>query len=96
MITFWVSVAATFGFESMAIFALAVNLITYFNSVMHFELADAANQLTNYMGTGYILSILMAILADTYFGRVKTVIISGCLEFLVRLNSPALICHPYH
>ncbi|KAE8647727.1 hypothetical protein Csa_004103 [Cucumis sativus] len=75
-------ILATFGFESMAIFALAVNLITYFNSVMHFELADAANQLTNYMGTGYILSILMAILADTYFGRVKTVIISGCLEFL--------------
>lgn len=79
----------------MANFALAVNLITYFNSVMHFELADAANQLTNYMGTGYILSILMAILADTYLGRVKTIIISGCLEFLVRLTSLALLCRLY-
>ncbi|KAA0052592.1 protein NRT1/ PTR FAMILY 4.5-like isoform X2 [Cucumis melo var. makuwa] len=75
-------ILVAFGFESMANFALAVNLITYFNSVMHFELADAANQLTNYMGTGYILSILMAILPDTYFGRVKTVIISSCFEFL--------------
>ncbi|KAG6581385.1 Protein NRT1/ PTR FAMILY 4.6 [Cucurbita argyrosperma subsp. argyrosperma] len=72
----------TYGFDQMANFALAVNLTTYFNTVMHLELADAANQLTNYMGTCYILSIPMAVLADTCLGRVKTVIISGCLEFL--------------
>lgn len=92
LFTFWVSVAVAFGFENMATFALAVNLITYFNTVMHFELADAANQLTNYMGAGYILSILMAVLADTFLGRFKTVIISGCLEFLVSPTSLALLC----
>ncbi|KAI6705554.1 hypothetical protein NL676_008516 [Syzygium grande] len=70
------------GFENMATFALAVNLVTYFNGVMHFELADAANQLTNFLGTSYILPILAAILADTFIGRCKTVLISLSVEFL--------------
>ncbi|XP_038697166.1 protein NRT1/ PTR FAMILY 4.5-like isoform X2 [Tripterygium wilfordii] len=73
---------ATFGFESMATIALAVNLVTYFITDMHLEIAEAANSLTNYLGTGYILSIPVAILADTYLGRVKSVLISGFLEFL--------------
>lgn len=58
-------------------------MVTYFNGVMHFNLADAANQLTNYAGTGYILSILVAILADTFFGRFKTLLVSACFEFVV-------------
>ncbi|KAM1959262.1 hypothetical protein FF1_004768 [Malus domestica] len=77
-----VLILGTLAFESMASLALAVNLVTYFNEVMHFELADAANELTNYMGTGFILSILMAILADTFFGRFKILLISGCFEFV--------------
>jgi peptide/histidine transporter 3/4 len=79
----FVYLAATFGFENMATLALAVNLVTYFNGVMHMELADAANQLTNYMGTSYILSIVAAVLADTYIGRFKAVLIAGCFEFSV-------------
>ncbi|OVA10956.1 Proton-dependent oligopeptide transporter family [Macleaya cordata] len=75
-------ILATFTFENMATMALAVNLVTYFNGVMHFNLADAANILTNFMGTSYILSILVAFLADTYIGRFKAVIISVILEFL--------------
>lgn len=83
-------VAAPFGFENMATLALAVNLTTYFNVVMHLELADAANELTNFLGTSYILSILVAILADTYIGRYKAVLIGGCLELVVCLQ----ILHP--
>ncbi|KAJ0017564.1 hypothetical protein Pint_10169 [Pistacia integerrima] len=75
-------ILASFGFEQMATFALAVNFVTYFNGVLHMELADAANQVTNFMGTSYILSILVAFLADTYIGRYKSVIISGSVEFL--------------
>ncbi|OWM73002.1 protein NRT1/ PTR FAMILY 4.5-like [Punica granatum] len=72
----------TFGFENTATLALSVNLITYFTGVMHFKLADGANQLTNFMGTSYILTILVAVLADTYIGRFKAALISGCIEFL--------------
>ncbi|KAF5472353.1 hypothetical protein F2P56_009076, partial [Juglans regia] len=75
-------ILSTFAFEHVATFALAVNLVTYFNRVMHMELAEAANQLTNYMGTAYILSNLAALLADTYIGRFKTVVFAGSLEFL--------------
>ncbi|KAL4563398.1 hypothetical protein LXL04_027439 [Taraxacum kok-saghyz] len=77
-----VFVLATFAFENMASFALAVNLVTYFNSVMHYDIADSANHLTNYMGTAYILSILMAVFADAYIGRFKTLLIAAFVEFL--------------
>ncbi|KAK9267601.1 hypothetical protein L1049_010031 [Liquidambar formosana] len=80
LVCFWV--VAALAFESMATIALGVNLITYFNGIMHFKLADAANQLTNYLGTGYILSILVAFLADTYIGRFKAGLISACVEFV--------------
>jgi peptide/histidine transporter 3/4 len=75
-------ILATFGFESMATLSLAVNLTTYFNGVLHYDIADAANQLTNFMGTNYILSLVMAAIADTWLGRFKTCVIAGCLEFL--------------
>ncbi|KAK6264556.1 hypothetical protein SCA6_019990 [Theobroma cacao] len=75
-------ILVTFAFENMANLHLAVNLVTFFNGILHFEIADAANALTNFMGTGYILSILFGVLADSYIGRFKTVLISGSIEFL--------------
>lgn len=68
----------------MATLALAVNLVSYFNVIMHYELADAANMVTNYMGVSYILSIVVAVIADTWIGRYKSVLISGSFECLVR------------
>ncbi|KAI7999746.1 Protein NRT1/ PTR FAMILY 4.6 [Camellia lanceoleosa] len=93
-------VLAAFGFENMATLAMAVNLVTYFNGVMHFNIPQAANQLTNYMGTAYVLSILVAFLADTYIGRFNAVLISACFEFLglvllaVQAHFPKLIPPP--
>ena len=80
-------VVAIFAFENMATLALAVNLVTYFNGVMHFNIADAANQLTNFMGTAYILSLLVAYFADAYIGRFKAVLIAACIEFLVYMHT---------
>ncbi|GAU48455.1 hypothetical protein TSUD_383520, partial [Trifolium subterraneum] len=73
----------TFGLENLATFSLAVNSVPYFNGVMHYELEDAANMLTNYMGVSYILAILVAVVADTWLGRYKSVLFSGFFEFLV-------------
>lgn len=50
---------------------------------MHFEIADAANQLTNYMGVTYLLTLIVAFLADTYAGRFTSVVVSATIEFLV-------------
>ncbi|XAR59285.1 hypothetical protein NMG60_11015058 [Bertholletia excelsa] len=73
---------STFGLENMATLAVITNLVTYFHGVMHLDISDAANQLTNFMGTSYLLCILMATLADTWIGRVKTVMISVALELV--------------
>lgn len=71
------------GFENLGTFSLAVNSVPYFSGMMHYSVPDSANMLTNYMGTGYILAIPVAILADTWIGRYTTVLISGLFEFVV-------------
>ncbi|KAK7318866.1 hypothetical protein RJT34_03573 [Clitoria ternatea] len=73
-------ILVAFGFENMATMSLAVNFVSYFMGIMHYELADAANMVTDYMGVSYILSIVVALLADTWFGRYKCVIVSGFFE----------------
>ncbi|KAK6124268.1 hypothetical protein DH2020_042020 [Rehmannia glutinosa] len=75
-------ILGAFAFDSMATMCLAVNLVTYFTGVMHFNIADAANQLTNLMGTSYILTILIAFLADAYVGRFKAVLLAISIQFL--------------
>ncbi|XP_042944669.1 protein NRT1/ PTR FAMILY 6.3-like [Carya illinoinensis] len=70
-----------------------LKLNKYPGGLMHMELVEAANQLTNYMGTAYILSNLAALLADTYISRFKTVVFVGSLEFLhCNIFDPASLC----
>ncbi|KAK4491623.1 hypothetical protein RD792_002378 [Penstemon davidsonii] len=75
-------VLGAFTFENMATLALGVNLVTYFTGVMHFDIADSANHLTNFLGTNYIVTIFAAFLADAYIGRFRTVLVSTFIEFL--------------
>jgi peptide/histidine transporter 3/4 len=77
-------VAANFGLENLASLSLAVNLIMYFMLIMHINLADASNLLTNYMGTSYMIAVLITAFADTFVGRYQTVIISSMVEIIVR------------
>ncbi|KAD7117857.1 hypothetical protein E3N88_05125 [Mikania micrantha] len=64
----------------MANMALAVNFVTYFTQVMHYDVADAANHVTNFMGASYIISIVMACLADAYLGRFRALFIAVLVE----------------
>ncbi|CAK8530804.1 unnamed protein product [Lathyrus sativus] len=75
-------ILVTLGLENLASFSLAANSITYFNGIMHYELEDAANMLTNYLGVSCILSILVAVFADKWIGRYKSVLFSCFFEFL--------------
>ncbi|QCD76916.1 solute carrier family 15 [Vigna unguiculata] len=77
-----VLILAMISFENLGTFSLAVNSVPYFSGIMHYSIPDSANMLTNYMGTGYILAIPVAILADTWTGRYTSVLISGLFEFL--------------
>lgn len=83
--------AGLIGFDSFANSALAVGFVTYFITVMHFEIARASNEVTNFLGVSYILSIAISYFADTVVGRYQVALISACLEFLVMLESPFCI-----
>ncbi|KAK7303025.1 hypothetical protein RJT34_13924 [Clitoria ternatea] len=75
-------ILAMIGFENLGTFSLAVNSVPYFNGMMHYDIADGANMLTNYLGTSYILAIPMAVIADAFIGRYTCVLISGLIEFV--------------
>lgn len=84
------AIAVNFGLENLASLSLAVNLIIYFMTVMHIGLTDGSNLLTNYMGTSYMVAVLISVFADTFIGRYKTVIISSVIELVVRIFT--IIC----
>lgn len=70
-------------FEIMAIAAVGNNLITYVTSEMHFSLAKAANIVTNFIGTVFILSLFGGYLSDSYLGCFWTMLIFGFIELSV-------------
>ncbi|KAI5000396.1 hypothetical protein ZWY2020_004985 [Hordeum vulgare] len=90
-------ILVNFGLENLASLSLAVNLIMYFMLVMHINLADASNLLTNYMGTSYMIAVLITVFADTFVGRYQTVIISSVVELIglllmtLQAHSPKLL-----
>ncbi|KAL6845156.1 hypothetical protein ACP4OV_024651 [Aristida adscensionis] len=75
-------ILVNFGLENLASLSLAVNLILYFFTIMHMSLSDASNLLTNYMGTSYMVAVLIAVFADIFLGRYMTVIISCLVEIV--------------
>lgn len=65
------SMAGLFGFDNFANLALQVNMIVYFSIVMHYDIASASNELTNFLGTSYILSVIASYIADTMWADTK-------------------------
>lgn len=68
------------AFEMMAIAAVGNNLITYVFGEMHFPLSQAANIVTNFIGTVFLLSLLGGFLSDSYLGSFWTMLIFGFVE----------------
>ncbi|KAG5024113.1 hypothetical protein AAZX31_07G253300 [Glycine max] len=68
------------AFEIMAIAAVGNNLITYVTSEMHFPLSKAANLVTNFVGTIFLLALLGGYLSDSYLGSFWTMLIFGFVE----------------
>ncbi|KAG9457047.1 hypothetical protein H6P81_001555 [Aristolochia fimbriata] len=67
-------------FEIMAIAAVGNNLITYVFNEMHFPLSKAANVVTNFIGTVFLLALLGGFLSDSYLGCFWTMMIFGFVE----------------
>lgn len=69
--------------ENMGFVANMVSLVLYFWLKLHFELSDAANTLTNLMGSAFLLSVIGGFISDTYINRFHTCLIFGTVEILV-------------
>lgn len=68
------------AFEIMAIAAVGNNLITYVIDEMHFPLSKAANIVTNFIGTIFLLALFGGYLSDSYLGSFWTMLIFGFVE----------------
>ncbi|KAF7818042.1 protein NRT1/ PTR FAMILY 4.6-like [Senna tora] len=68
--------------DNMGYVANMVSLVLYFYGVMHFDLSNSANTLTNFMGSSYLLSLVGGFISDTYLNRLTTCLMFGSLEVL--------------
>lgn len=64
---------------------IAVNLVTYLGGTMHLPSSTAANVVTDFMGTCFLLCLLGGFLADSFLGRFKTIVIFSFIQTLVSL-----------
>ena len=69
--------------ENLAYLANASNLVIYLSDYMHLSPSKSANNVTNFMGTSFLLALLGGFLADTFFTTYHIFLISAAIEFLV-------------
>ncbi|CAA6666203.1 unnamed protein product [Spirodela intermedia] len=68
--------------ENLAFLANASNLVTYLTGSMHFSPARAANAVTTFMGTAFLLALLGGFLSDAFYTSFRIYLISAVVEFL--------------
>ncbi|CAH1414268.1 unnamed protein product [Lactuca virosa] len=67
--------------ENLAYLANASNLVLYLIQHMHFSPSKAANHVTNFMGTAFLLALLGGFLSDALFTTYHIYLISALVEF---------------
>ncbi|KAH7657447.1 Proton-dependent oligopeptide transporter family protein [Dioscorea alata] len=68
--------------ENLAFLANASNLVTYLTGFMHFSPSRAANTVTNFMGTCFLLALLGGFLSDAFSTSFRVYLFSAVIEFL--------------
>lgn len=61
--------------ESLAFFAISKNLVTYLTKVLHESKVEAARNVNAWVGACFVTPLIGAFLADTYWGRFRTVVV---------------------
>jgi peptide/histidine transporter 3/4 len=69
--------------ENLAFLANASNLVLYMSKFMHFSPSSSANNVTNFMGTAFLLALLGGFLADAFFTTYCIYLASAAVEFTV-------------
>ncbi|OMO87185.1 Proton-dependent oligopeptide transporter family [Corchorus olitorius] len=68
--------------ERFAFYGLAGNLITYLTNNLGQPVATAAKNVNTWVGVSAIFPLVGAFIADSYFGRFKTILASSFIYFL--------------
>ncbi|PIN15219.1 H+/oligopeptide symporter [Handroanthus impetiginosus] len=68
--------------ENLAYLANASNLVLYLTHYMHFSPSLAANSVTNFMGTAFLLALVGGFLSDAFLTTYSIYLISAVIEFL--------------
>nr|XP_012573930.1 protein NRT1/ PTR FAMILY 4.6-like isoform X2 [Cicer arietinum] len=68
--------------ENLAYLANASNLVLYLREYMHFSPSKSANNVTNFMGTAFLLALLGGFLSDAFFTTYHIYLISAVIELL--------------
>ncbi|KAK7317514.1 hypothetical protein RJT34_01818 [Clitoria ternatea] len=68
--------------ENLAYLANASNLVLYLRQYMHMSPTKSANNVTNFMGTAFLLALLGGFLSDAFFTTYHIYLISAFIEFL--------------
>ncbi|ONK70805.1 uncharacterized protein A4U43_C04F1720 [Asparagus officinalis] len=69
-------------FERMAYYGISSNLVLYLTNRLHQGTVDAANNVTNWVGTVFLMPILGAYVADAHLGRYWTFVIASAIYLL--------------
>ncbi|KAL5228346.1 hypothetical protein ABZP36_016611 [Zizania latifolia] len=81
----WVAAALVLGIElceRLSTMGIAVNLVTYLTGTMHLPSTAAANVVTDFMGTSFLLCLLGGFLADSFLGRYLTIAVFAIVQAL--------------
>ncbi|XVE53301.1 hypothetical protein DITRI_Ditri02bG0193100 [Diplodiscus trichospermus] len=82
--------------ENLAYLANASNLVLYLSKYMHLSPSKSANNVTNFMGTAFLLALLGGFLSDAFFTTYHIYMTSALIEFLgliiltVQARTPSL------
>ncbi|KAJ6687115.1 OLIGOPEPTIDE TRANSPORTER-RELATED [Salix purpurea] len=68
--------------ENMVFLSNATNFVAYFTGTMHYTISEAANMVTNFIGTSFLLTIFGGYIGDSFFTRFRTFVVFCVTELL--------------
>ncbi|KAL6607963.1 hypothetical protein ACP70R_041026 [Stipagrostis hirtigluma subsp. patula] len=73
--------------ECLAFYGIAKNLVTYLTSVLHESNVDAPKNVSTGLGSCFFTPLIGAFLADTYWGRYRTIVIFISIHAVASCNN---------
>ena len=77
--------------ESIAFSGVALNLVVYLATVLHGSTAFNAAHVDTWNGTTFIVPVIGAFLADSYWGKYRTILAAIAFYLVVSVSDPILI-----